>query len=304
MKRLFILASAAIVALAACTKTEVVYTEAPAEIGFKQITDVMTKAVPDGTQLPATMGVYAYKGSDAYFSNISYSDKTTYWGATDDNEKAYWPLDNSDLTFTVYAPHNANAQFATNVLTIPNVTNATDVLYGKTQPTGNKTTNATTPVDVELGHAFAQVLVVFKAAANVELNSVTFNDVVQGGTCNVTYPGATVAWDALTAAAPVELLASANLELTSDAEYPFLAVPATLTADHELTFEYTLSGSPKQSHTITKTQLSTAEWVEGKRYVYNITIGATEIQFNPRVEAWDANVDGNPGDDKVDLDLN
>ena len=65
MKRLFILASAAIVALAACTKTEVVYTEAPAEIGFKQITDVMTKAVPDGTQLPATMGVYAYKGSDA-----------------------------------------------------------------------------------------------------------------------------------------------------------------------------------------------------------------------------------------------
>ena len=301
MKRLFILASAAIVALAACTKTEVVYTEAPAEIGFKQITDVMTKAVPDGTQLPATMGVYAYKGSDAYFTNISYSDKTTYWGATDDNEKAYWPLDNSTLTFTVYAPHNANATFVSDVLTIPNVTNATDVLYGKTQPTGNKTANATTPVDVTLGHAFAQVLVVFKTAANVELNSVTFNNVVQGGTCKVTYPGATVAWDALTTAAPVALLA-ADVELTSDAEYPFLAVPATLT-NQELTFEYTLSGSPKQSHTITTAELTTAKWVEGKRYVYNIAIGAAEIQFNPTVEAWDENVDADPEDDSFDFSI-
>lgn len=164
MKRFFILATAAIVALASCAKTEVVYKDAPEEIAFKQITNVMTKAVPDGTQLPATMGVYAYKGTTPYFSNVSYSDKTGYWGATDDNDKAYWPLDNSTLTFTVYAPHNANAQFATNMLTIPDVTNATDVLYGKTQPTGNKTSNATTPVDVELGHAFAQVLVVFKAA--------------------------------------------------------------------------------------------------------------------------------------------
>lgn len=302
MKRFFILASAAIVALASCAKTEVVYTEAPAEIGFKQITDVMTKAVPDGTQLPATMGVYAYKGSEAYFTNISYSDNGAYWGATNENEKAYWPLDNSNLTFTVYAPHNANAQFATNVLTIPDVTNATDVLYGKTQPTGNKALNAATPVDVLLGHAFAQVLVVFKAADNVELNSVTFNNVVQGGTCKVTYPAATVAWDELTTAAPVELLASANLELTSDAEYPFLAVPATLT-NQALTFEYTLSGSPKQSHTITTAELTTAKWVEGKRYVYNITIGATEIKFKPTVEAWDANVDGNPGDDKVDLSM-
>ena len=44
MKRLFILASAAIVALAACTKTEVVYTEAPAEIGVQTYAGAMTKA--------------------------------------------------------------------------------------------------------------------------------------------------------------------------------------------------------------------------------------------------------------------
>ena len=44
MKRFFILASAAIVALASCAKTEVVYKDAPEEIAFKQITGVMTKS--------------------------------------------------------------------------------------------------------------------------------------------------------------------------------------------------------------------------------------------------------------------
>lgn len=44
MKRFFILASAAIVALASCAKTEVVYKDAPEQIAFKQITGPMTKA--------------------------------------------------------------------------------------------------------------------------------------------------------------------------------------------------------------------------------------------------------------------
>ena len=61
MKRLFILASAAIVALASYTKTQVVYTEAPEEISFKQVTNVMTKA---GALQTGVLGVFAHQGEN------------------------------------------------------------------------------------------------------------------------------------------------------------------------------------------------------------------------------------------------
>ena len=44
MRRFFILASAAIVALASCAKTQVVYNDAPEEIALKTVNMPMTKA--------------------------------------------------------------------------------------------------------------------------------------------------------------------------------------------------------------------------------------------------------------------
>ena len=44
MKKLIICAAVAIAALASCTKTQVINTEDPQEIGFKVITGKMTKA--------------------------------------------------------------------------------------------------------------------------------------------------------------------------------------------------------------------------------------------------------------------
>ena len=92
MKRLFILATAAIVALASCAKTEVVYTDAPEEIGFKAVTGAMTKAaILDGTYTETDMYVYSWKNED----KTEYESVTIFSNGGDGNFKAtpslYYP---------------------------------------------------------------------------------------------------------------------------------------------------------------------------------------------------------------------
>ena len=109
MKRFFICAAAAIVALASCSKTEVVNTSAPEEIGFKAVTGAVTKVAgqQSGT-LTGDMGVYAFINGTAdteYFTNIKFTGTDTWTGGQ------YWPLQSS-LNFVIYAPHDANASYS------------------------------------------------------------------------------------------------------------------------------------------------------------------------------------------------
>ena len=142
MKRILIFASAAIVALASCAKTEVVYKDAPQEIAFKQITGAMTKA---DTKLSGTMGVFAQYNNDntsttnaVYFDNTSFAEGSTecVWEA---DEAKYWPLE-GNLDFTIYAPYNESSDVVAYtpaddadvlVINVPDNSDAqTDWLYG------------------------------------------------------------------------------------------------------------------------------------------------------------------------------
>ena len=312
MKRLFILASAAIVALASCSKTQVVYNDAPEEIGFKTVTGAMTK-VADGTQMPETMGVIAYKGNEQYFPNTSYSNKTTYWGATSNEEKRYWPVD-GDLTFTVYAPFSSTAMDYDNAektleFTADNSTvgSQIDWLYGENQPTGNKEAYGATNMPVQLNHALTQIVINFSANAAdlVTLTSVSLNNTNQIGTGTITYPDATPSWTQTDNGSDMQLLAlnSSVALTTSPTEYVCLVIPTTALDTEEIHFTYKLAGSNVDlPYTITNTQLGNT-WTYGKRYIYNVSIGAAEIMIDPTVTAWDANTDGNAGDDHKDINI-
>ncbi len=311
MKRLFILASAAIVALASCSKTQVVYNDAPEEIGFKAVTGAMTK-VEDGTQMPTTMGVIAYKGDAQYFSNTSYSDKTTHWGATNDEDKRYWPVD-GDLTFTVYAPFSSTAMNYTNAtktleFTADNSTvgSQIDWLYGAEQKTGNKTTYGAVNMPVQLNHALTQIVINFSASAAdlVTLTSVALNNTNQKGTGTITYPTATPSWTQ-TDESDMQLLSpGSSVALTTSAtEYVCLVIPTTTLDNEEIHFTYKLAGSTSDlPYTIDAAELGN-KWAYGKRYIYNVSIGAAEIKIAPSVTAWDANTDGNAGDDDTDINI-
>ena len=169
MKRLFILASAAIVALASCTKTEVVYNEAHQEIGFKAVTGVMTKEVQTDRDFTQDMGVIAYQSgnSNVYFANAQFTkqtvDATTTWNG---ETPQYWPIDSS-LDFFVYSPYQATGVTPTNtagsktlaVAIADNSTNQNDYLYSTTYITNKSKTSGNIPVGFD--HALAYVTVNF-----------------------------------------------------------------------------------------------------------------------------------------------
>ena len=108
MKKMLFCAAAAIAALASCSKTQVVYNDAPEEIAFKQITGAMTKATDGYEALDGSisLGVYAYHTPvsgdyDSYFANVAFAKDGDAWAA---NPAEYYPLSGT-LDFVGYAPY-------------------------------------------------------------------------------------------------------------------------------------------------------------------------------------------------------
>ena len=291
MKRFFICAAAAIVALASCSKTEVINNEPQKEIGFKAITSVATKAEQTTANL-GTMGVYAYlnEGKSAYFGNTQFAEGAEeLWVAT---PSKYWPLVHT-LDFVVYAPYAAegtSCDSATKTLTV-NTTNAglteitdqTDFLYGKeyydnTDDKGYGKGNAYVPVDLK--HAQAKIIVKFIGTPNVTLNEAKLTDVSLTGTYKVNYNATTPVAVWSDQSDVVDVTMASGYGLAEPKTYTLLAVPSPEAS--EITFDYTLTGGAKLNHTIDLTA-----WEPGKEYTYTITITPMEIKFNPNVIEWE-----------------
>ena len=175
--------------LASCAKTTVVYNEAPEEISFKKVTNVMTKVETTlGDWKKSDMGVYAVKTGDqtnVYLNNAQFAKHgvNDYWSGGDGTtpKQYYWPFQGS-LDFYVYAPYSANLAFdsSNNKLSATTFTNAdytndntysgasaynfncVDLMYGASVVTGSKRDDA---LPVSLKHALAKVIV--KVSASV-----------------------------------------------------------------------------------------------------------------------------------------
>ena len=282
MKRLFILATAAIVALASCSKTQVVYTDAPEEIGFKAVTGAMTKAdLGDDVHL----GVFAeYEDAESnvssYFDNIEFVKTDGVWKGNQ-----YWPKDGT-LHFTFYAPYkNGKAEYIDNAknltLTIDdNGTDQTDYLVGKTRPSGTSG-----EVAIELQHALAsvKVTVIADVASLYNITSLVLNDTKQAGTLTCNYSSDLVVTPSDASGEKAFTLISSGTPVTTSAtavgnEEGYLVFPSEATS---LTLHYTINGAPQ-----TKTINLDETWEPGKQYTYGISFGATEITVRPTVDNW------------------
>lgn len=308
MKRFFICAAAAIVALASCSKTEVVNTSAPEEIGFKAVTGAITKAEQTGT-LSGDMGVYAFVNGegDVYFENIQFTETDNVWTGGQ-----YWPLQ-SNLDFVVYSPHDNTASYVTNKLTV-SVSNAgtddiseqTDYLYGAeyfdgllTATTGYNKDSGNIPTS--LNHALAKVTLNF-AGANVTVKSVALENASLAGTYVVDYStpaSPSISWSSTTPHANVTLSAINNKQLAPavsddpetdsvDESEPAKTASATIMVvpedDSNILIEYTIEGT---DDVLDATIELDGEWVSGTSYTYNITITPAAIKFaEPTVNPW------------------
>ena len=270
MKRFFILATAAIVALASCAKTEVVYNDAPEQIAFKQITGAMTKAFTTDTDL----GVFAYQDGGKHFDNLPFAHNGTAWT----NASAFWPY-SGNLTFTVYAPYvDGKAALSGKVLTLTGVSAAEDLYYGEEQVTTAKVNT----VPVYLKHLSAKVTV------NVNLGTYTLTSLTLDDAC--TNGDVTVDYTATPAAVAVT---TATLEQSLDVK--------TTNTQYVLPGEQTsFTISFKQGDlSFTKPLDLGGTWVANTAYTYNITIANPEqIYINATVREWDTDLNHN--DDLTD----
>ena len=300
MKRFFILASAAIVALASCAKTQVVYKGEPQEITFKAISGVMTKANLDGN---TTMGVYANYAStetdnayETFFENAVFNDKGSYWGAT---PAKYWPLE-GNLDFVVYSPYtNASGVVAWTysdsqsklVIKVDNSTAQLNWLYGKGIANGTKGSTVSTP----LRHALAKVTAnITSDLADLVVKSVVVTATEQVGTLTVNYAETDnietptderLSWD-LEEDDEVEKSLIGNNTLSAGVPVngtPCYVIPS---AQQKLVLTYRLPGMELSAPDLTVDLPVTGEWVENYSYTYNISIGANEIMLNPTVDVW------------------
>ena len=298
MKKFFFCAAAAIVALASCSKTQVVYNDAPQEIGFKAVTGAITKAPIEGTELPKTssMVVYASK-SDAeagtyteYFSNAVFSWKTSYWGGT---TSKYWP-ESGYLKFIAYYPSSIASNDdsgvegnATTTIVIENVdaTDQTDILY--THLTNAQACARKPEVPMTFFHALAQVQVTAKVSdanmTDVNVTNVVLTTPILKG--NLTLTGAGATWSSQTNGTDITMNnVIGEVDLDTDAKTlgtGALVVPGT--ASSSLVVTYTIGGLEVTTAPISITDT----WEKGKKYIYNLTIGLDEIKLSPSVSDWE-----------------
>ena len=206
MKKFFIIAAAALVALVACTKNnpEDAAYQRDRVINFNTVAGLATKAPISGTtyayDAPA-FGVFAYylesgnwntsaaNGSAVSYMNdveVAFNDTKDIWAPS---STYYWPLEGK-LTFIAYSPKsaadatfsNAGALTLTNFTVATTVANQVDLLYSaiaadKAQnesyytDAGNSKNSQTAEgdkgVNIQFKHALSQVIFKAKAADDV-----------------------------------------------------------------------------------------------------------------------------------------
>lgn len=306
MKRLFILASAAIVALASCSKTQVVYNDAPEEIGFKAVTGAMTKAPLSGTVLPTNQGnmmVYASKSKDnveAYtpdFGPVEFGWKNdSYWGAT---PAEYWP-NTGYMKFMAYYPvgigtPSGNAVDGVTITGIDIETSQKDVLYANLTTAQECSGRPTVPM--VFMHALAQIQVTAAVADNamdnVKITKVEIVTPNMGG--ELTLTGTAASWDnevTMVENYPMNNVIASTPLTTSPVSLGTgaLVVPGNQTG---LKITYTISGL---ENTVTKELTTgTPTWDQAKKYIYNIVVTLNEIKLSAIVVDWTEPTPAVPG---------
>ena len=223
MKKFFILAAAAVVALAACTQNQLDPASQKArEINFSTVAGLNTKAPLSGTVYKTTdptFGIYCYAltagktwsansgDGQLYMDNveISYNSTDLIWEPA---STYYWPLSGT-LTFVGYSPYGCNGTVAyapaTKTLTVTNFAQAEavddqeDLMWATTNSdltdnqstyTSESATSTLRGVNEVFHHSLCPVKFNVKKAAGLEdytltVNSITF-DAYSKGTLTVT----------------------------------------------------------------------------------------------------------------------
>ena len=299
MKKLMFFAMAAMVALASCSKTELVDNSAPAPIGFKAVTGSITKAVQTSNSFTQDLGVIAYKSGETGENGI-YFNNTQFTGNITDgykNNDKFWPI-TSALDFFVYSPYQgsnvSNLVTSTSEQSLevtigdntPTNTNGvyeqTDYLYSDVYITNKSKANSSqNGVSVNLKHALSMITVEFDNTGDGVFNSAVLNGTYQAGKYTVSYTqnGSNIEWSSQSTQADLQLMA--NDQVVNNATY--MVVPSDATS---ITVTYTMNGSDGSPISY-NVDLTSYKWEPGTHHTYILKIEGALIKFIPNVTDWD-----------------
>lgn len=284
MKRILICAAAAIVALASCSKTQVVYNDAPEEISFRAINKPMTKTTVDYTE---DLGVSAYViDGDPYFENKPFTFDGSKWTGGQ-----YWPIEDA-LGFVAYGPGvdcATTVETSTTGISATGVKSDVDFVYSKAFADNGGTgyTRGNAPVNgipVELAHAKSKIVInVNVVGTNEEVTAITLKDAGATGDCAVTF-GNDPVWD------PAKIVYDDFEFFSQNTHY---VIPGTPT-DLIITYNTTSPAATGVTHSIDLSGVVmkdtgdnvVASWLSGYGYTYNVTINSKEIVITADVDSW------------------
>ena len=321
MKKFFF-SCLAIAAIAACAKTEAVYTEGETEIQLSPVTALTTKAqvgVINGNKYPEAenFNVYAYwanvpagsdfnTGATVYLDNVKFVNKGKYWGG---ETTYYWPK-NGSLRFAAYSPadlsmiHDLEYDLyrLDNLQYVNDFSGAYDILVAPTTESYTAQT-AAEKVSVVFEHALSWLTFKVQSTAVAEgtftVHKITVNDVATKGSLLANMFTGEKNWtvDATTATGIQAYAGNTTVTTTVQDldDYSNLVLPqgtTTLTIDFTQNEMKDADGNvttPKlenQTVTIPLTLEGDEPWVAGKHYNYTVIFDLDEILINPSVEDW------------------
>lgn len=259
--------------------------------------------------------------SSEYFTNngVTFKEQsgsTNKWAGT---TPQYWPSEGT-LTFNAISPVTISP--GKTILTSPsftydagsgavstigatlndNSTNQADVLVAKTVTNQKKTDNA---VNMTFYHALAQIVVTAKTqneTPTAKINSIKLNNTAQAGSLSATnlsnengpaFKWTVSSYDENGIKFYGSFINGPNLSTTKSAESTgilVLPVDEKDDAKYSITVNYDLGSNTGLESTLELLSADTgkiSKWEAGKKYVYNLTITATEILIAPSVDNWD-----------------
>lgn len=329
-----LLVAAAVLLAAGCAKVTTVDTAEPQEIKLEGYTYAVTKApIANDATLSGTgydmlvHAIHVNGESNLYFTNsgvtFKESGSTNKWAGT---TPQYWPSEGT-LTFNAISPvtispdktiltstsftYADGAVSAIRAILNDNSANQADVLVAKTVTGQNKTNNAT-GVEMTFYHALAQIVVTAKVGSNApttKINSIKLNNTAQAGSLSANLSnenGPTFEWTASGYTATGidftgDFINGSNLTNTESVESTGILVLPVDEKDgatkYSITVNYNLGSNTGLESTLdllSSEEGKISAWEAGKKYVYNLTITATEILIAPSVDNWD-----DPAEDDV-----
>lgn len=320
MRKILLLSAAVAVTLAGCSKSDEFNDGQQTELTFfNMMQKNATKGYITGTEFKeSTLGdrdmqisayLHSQTGPDmSYFSDKTFKKNSSdnYWQNYESStyKPLYWPIGGT-LDFLAFSAKDMSK------LTDVTWNNATsvsmkvtpdylqdDIVFaytpGKTsESVGTNLTEKKGCVPMQFKHSQAWIQINVKAsdADIVTVKSISLVNVNNDGklTVNSSESNVTANWDFTEASASADITETTDKALTTTSVlYKEWLIPEQKKTSIDITYTLANNTSVVLKYNYDLSGGSEGYWQQGKKYVYNVTITATEITVDPSMTDWTA----------------